>query len=197
MHEYGGGWFFRDKSGGPAFVQLWKTMLDYFTKDRALNNLIWGLGIDGSPSSAYYPGTGYYDIIGSDTYDYLTTSDIVMLNACKSVAGSSMPIDFHECGTPPDPTACQRAGAMGSWLMIWDRDILQAVLTSHLQYMYSHNLVITLDKMNLNQPPVTTHSPTNVPGGIKGDVNSSGTVDIVDALLIAQRYVGLIASFPC
>lgn len=35
-----------------------------------------------------------------------------------------------------------------------------------------------------------TTAPTPVPG-IKGDVNGSGTVDIVDALLIAQYYVGL------
>jgi hypothetical protein len=29
------------------------------------------------------------------------------------------------------------------------------------------------------------------------DVNCSGAVDIVDALLVAQRYVGLISNFPC
>jgi rhamnogalacturonan endolyase len=38
---------------------------------------------------------------------------------------------------------------------------------------------------------VPTTAPTNVPTGTKGDVNGSGTVDIVDALLIAQYYVGL------
>ncbi len=35
-----------------------------------------------------------------------------------------------------------------------------------------------------------TTAPTSAPGA-KGDVNSSGTVDIVDALLVAQYYVGL------
>ena len=29
------------------------------------------------------------------------------------------------------------------------------------------------------------------------DVNCDGTIDIIDALLIAQYYVGLIPSFPC
>jgi aryl-phospho-beta-D-glucosidase BglC (GH1 family) len=37
---------------------------------------------------------------------------------------------------------------------------------------------------------VPTTAPTTAPG-TKGDVNGSGTVDIVDALLIAQYYVGL------
>ncbi len=37
---------------------------------------------------------------------------------------------------------------------------------------------------------VPTTAPTNAPGTI-GDANGSGTIDIVDALLIAQYYVGL------
>jgi gluconolactonase len=36
-----------------------------------------------------------------------------------------------------------------------------------------------------------TSNPTQPPGGLSGDVNRNGTVDIVDALLIAQYYVGL------
>jgi hypothetical protein len=37
---------------------------------------------------------------------------------------------------------------------------------------------------------------TNPPGcSLKGDVNGSGSVDIVDALLIAQSYVGLTHRF--
>jgi rhamnogalacturonan endolyase len=39
--------------------------------------------------------------------------------------------------------------------------------------------------------PVNTPTPTNPPAGTKGDVNNNGTIDIVDALLIAQYYVGL------
>ena len=36
-----------------------------------------------------------------------------------------------------------------------------------------------------------TGNPTPIPEGLRGDVNNSGSVDIVDALLIAQFYVGL------
>ena len=45
--------------------------------------------------------------------------------------------------------------------------------------------------------PTPTPDPTPTPGRNLGDVNNSGSVDIVDALLIAQRYVGLITTFPC
>jgi aryl-phospho-beta-D-glucosidase BglC (GH1 family) len=37
--------------------------------------------------------------------------------------------------------------------------------------------------------PATT--PTNSAAGLTGDVNSNGVVDIIDALLVAQYYVGL------
>jgi endoglucanase len=44
-------------------------------------------------------------------------------------------------------------------------------------------------------PPVPTNvptaPPTNPPAGMTGDVNSNGAIDIVDALLVAQYYVGL------
>lgn len=36
-----------------------------------------------------------------------------------------------------------------------------------------------------------TTAPTNPPAGVPGDVNANGTVDIVDALLVSQYYVGL------
>ncbi|MBN1698440.1 MAG: glycoside hydrolase family 3 C-terminal domain-containing protein [Spirochaetales bacterium] len=37
----------------------------------------------------------------------------------------------------------------------------------------------------------TTPGPTSAPSGQPGDVNENGTIDIVDALLVAQYYVGL------
>jgi hypothetical protein len=31
----------------------------------------------------------------------------------------------------------------------------------------------------------------------QADINCSGAIDMVDALLIARKYVGLISNFPC
>jgi hypothetical protein len=39
--------------------------------------------------------------------------------------------------------------------------------------------------------PTPVSTATHAPRGLKGDVNSDGTVDIIDALVTAQRYVGL------
>jgi hypothetical protein len=61
----------------------------------------------------------------------------------------------------------------------------------------SANQWVTVDEFSLirtsgtDLTPVPTAAPTSPPAVIKGDVNNNGTVDIVDALLIAQYYVGL------
>jgi hypothetical protein len=146
LHECSGGWFWWDKSGGEAFKKLWITMFDYFSKERGLNNLIWVLGYDGSPSAEYDPGKAYYDIVGSDNYDKSTGSHLNMYEACKNLVGNSMPIAFHECGLPPVPEECKKDNAMWSWFMIWD-SFVQKVDTTHLKNVYNSDLVITLDKL--------------------------------------------------
>jgi hypothetical protein len=45
---------------------------------------------------------------------------------------------------------------------------------------------------NPTAAPNITPDPTNPPTGLMGDVNNDGTINIVDALLVAQYYVGLI-----
>ena len=146
LHECSGGWFWWDKSGGEAFKKLWITMFDYFSKERGLNNLIWVLGYDGSPSAEYDPGKAYYDIVGSDNYDKSTGSHLNMFDACKNLVGNSMPIAFHECGIPPVPEECKKDNAMWSWFMIWD-SFVQKVDSTHLKNVYNSDLVITLDKI--------------------------------------------------
>ncbi|MBN2441207.1 MAG: discoidin domain-containing protein [Spirochaetales bacterium] len=45
--------------------------------------------------------------------------------------------------------------------------------------------------IELDAPGETTETPAPTPEGTPGDVNNDSTIDIVDALLIAQFYVGL------
>jgi Glycosyl hydrolase family 26 len=145
MHECSGGWFWWDKSGGEPFKKLWKTMYDYFTKDRGLNNLIWVLGFCGNPKAAYYTGEGTYDIIGGDTYGG-TGPWASLYNNVKSIGGTKTPICLHECGTPPVPDQCQSQNAMWSWFMVWD-SFIQRVDKTLLKNVYTSDLVLTLDKL--------------------------------------------------
>lgn len=68
MHECEGDWFWYGKGTGQQFNRLWRTMFEYFTKERKLNNLIWVLCHTGEPTAEYDPGEGYYDIVGADSY---------------------------------------------------------------------------------------------------------------------------------
>jgi hypothetical protein len=67
----------------------------------------------------------------------------------------------------------------------------------------SANQWVTVDEFSLvrmsgtNNTPIPSAAPTTPPAFTKGDVNGNGSVDIVDALLIAQYYVGLIVNFTC
>lgn len=146
MHECSGGWFWWDKSGGPAFVQLWKFMFDYFTKERGLNNLIWFLGYDGSPSAAYDPGPGYYDIVGGDTYGpggpYAG-----IYNSVKAIHGTGIPIAMHECGVPPDPSAARARNALWSWFMLWHTTYLSDLDKGVLKGLYNNDLTLTRDEL--------------------------------------------------
>ena len=145
MHECSGGWFWWDKSGPEPFKKLWKTMYDYFTKDRGLNNLLWVLGFCGNPKATYYTGHGSYDIIGGDTYGK-SGPFASLFNRVKDIGGAKTPICLHECGTPPEPAQCRAQDAMWSWFMVWD-SFLQKVDKTLLKNVYTSDLVLTLDKM--------------------------------------------------
>jgi hypothetical protein len=144
-HECSGGWFWWDKSGPELFIRLWKTMYDYFTKDRGLNNLIWVLGFCGTPKATYYPGPGTHDIIGGDTYGK-NGPYASLFESVKKIGGTNLPITLHECGTPPDPSQCQSQHAMWSWFMVWD-SFIEGVDKTLLKSVYNNDLTLTLDKL--------------------------------------------------
>jgi hypothetical protein len=145
MHECSGGWFWWDKGGGALFVKLWKTMFDYFSKERALDNLIWVHGFCGNPKPEYKAATGSYDIIGGDTYGG-TGPWAKLYKQVQDMGGTKMPICLHECGTPPDPAQCKSQNAMWSWFMVWD-SFIEKVDKTHLKNVYTSDLVLTLDKL--------------------------------------------------
>jgi hypothetical protein len=60
------------------------------------------------------------------------------------------------------------------------------------------NFSAAINQGTVTNPPAVTPDPTQAPSvttapscSLKGDVNGSGSIDIVDALLVAQSYVGL------
>lgn len=146
MHECDGDWFWYGKGTGEQFCRLWRTMFDYFTNERKLNNLIWVLCHCGDPLKEFDPGEGYYDIVGSDTY----SKDRVkkdMYDKVVEIHGDARPVTFHECGTIPDPDLCKEAGADWVWWMVWHSEYIRNYDKQELNRMYSHERIITLDEL--------------------------------------------------
>ncbi|MEO5910775.1 MAG: glycosyl hydrolase [Pelobium sp.] len=147
FHELDGHWFWWSKQGPEKFKKLWITMYDYFTKTRKLNNLIWVLCYTEKSDASWYPGANYVDIAGADVYNVGDSTKVEMYQKVKKVVGPVMPIAYHECGTPPDPDACVREGAMWSWWMQWHTNHLTKTDKTYLQKVYNHDLVITKDEV--------------------------------------------------
>jgi hypothetical protein len=145
MHECDGGWFWYSKGGGEQFVRLWRTMFDYFTRERKLNNLIWVLCHSGQPRADFDPGPGYYDIAGGDTYGRGIQEGL--WNRVKAIHTNAIPICYHECGTLPDPEQCFEKQVTWSWWMLWHTRYLLNHDKEALTRIYNDDLVLTRDEL--------------------------------------------------
>lgn len=145
MHEFDGGWFWYGMGTNEQFIQLWRTMFDYFAKERGLNNLIWVLCHSGRPRAGWDPGKEYYDLVGVDTY----TNEMQpwLYKWVKTTYGDSKPIPLHECGKIPDPDESFAGGTPWSWWMVWHGGYLFDHDREALTKAYNHELVITLDEL--------------------------------------------------
>ena len=154
MHECDGDWFWYGKGTGEQFCRVWRTMFDYFTKERGLNNLIWVLCHCGQPRPEFDPGETYYDIVGADSYNKERIRQ-EMYNNVIAIHGSSRPVTYHECGTIPDPDLCKDAGVDWIWWMLWSREYLYNYDKDDLKRIYSHDRVLTMDEL----PDIMSYLP--------------------------------------
>jgi hypothetical protein len=145
MHECDGNWFWYGKGGGERFVRLWRTMFDYFTKERKLNNLIWVLCHSGNPSAEWDPGQAYYDLAGGDAYRKGIQESL--FRKLQAMHGEAMPIVYHECGTLPDPDECFKNHVTWSWWMLWHTNFVTNHNRADLKRIYNSDLVLTRDEL--------------------------------------------------
>lgn len=104
FHEMNGDWFWWDGKDPQTFVQLWRQMFDYFTKTKALDNLIWVYAPNhGTNTAVYYPGDRYVDLAGLDAYTDFVDPDHIL--GYPEVAAIEKPFGFTEFGPhgPSDP----------------------------------------------------------------------------------------------
>ena len=144
FHEFNGKWFWWGKGGSEAFIRLWRTMYDFFTHERKLDNLIWVLGFSGEVESEWYPGDDCCDIVGSDTYEIGTThagAFRLLEQLCPA-----KPLAFHECGTMPEAEDFFRDGAVWLWMMPWHNEwLMEKNEPGRLKRIYHDERTLTLE----------------------------------------------------
>jgi len=119
FHEYQpNGWFWWSKGSADQFKQLWRTMYEYLTSTKGLDNLVWLAPSSGTVDAAWYPGKALLDLAGPDTYD-TNPPFSGMYSAAKAVIGSTVPIPLHETGTVPQPSTMFPTAAPWVLWNIW------------------------------------------------------------------------------
>lgn len=153
LHEAEGRWFWWGAKGPEACKWLWRILFERLVQYHALDNLIWVWTSTGnSDALEWYPGDEFVDIIGADIYlspGSYGTNFITFDNIAALYEGRKM-IALAENGPIPHPEKLflQRVG--WSWFCTWSGDFITDGLTnttSHIQQVYGHEYVITLDEI--------------------------------------------------
>ncbi|MDR0293076.1 MAG: glycoside hydrolase family 26 protein [Oscillospiraceae bacterium] len=146
FHEFDGAWFWWGKGGKERFIELWQLMYTYYTDVWGLNNLIWVLGFADGTKAGWYPGDDYVDIAAGDSYQGGTQSK--MYGRLVKIFGEERPVAFHECGVIPDLEKAFAEGGYWSWFLTWHTNYIKDNNTKeHLQYIYTNDRAVTLDKL--------------------------------------------------
>ncbi len=151
FHELDGGWFWWSKGGSDNFVKLWQLMYSRYTDYWGLDNLIWvyGYSSSGGDMASWYPGDGYVDIVGADSYDNGPNEHLY--EECETVAPEGMPLAFHECGVIPTEEEMNSSGANWLFFMTWHTDWLTNTGDGNtielLNEVYGGEYFITLDEL--------------------------------------------------
>lgn len=151
FHEFDGDWFWWSKGGSENFKKLWQIMYERFTEHWELDNLIWVLGYShkAKENKKWYPGDGYCDIIGADTYEIKLNKKLY--KKISNVTDANKPLCLHECGE--NPTVEDFSKAPWSYFMTWHTEYLTDRNSDDtLNELYNSDVIITLDELHKTEP---------------------------------------------
>ncbi len=146
LHEAEGGWFWWGAKGPQPAIELWKLMYDRMTNHHQLNNLIW---VWNSKSKDWYPGDEYVDVASFDSYpgSYNYSPMSAQYNELVELSSNKKLIAMTENGPIPDPDLLQIYHANYSWFVSWNGAVRSDNSIEHLNKVYHHDYVITLDEL--------------------------------------------------
>jgi mannan endo-1,4-beta-mannosidase len=165
LHEIDGGWFWWTDGEHPEnTAALWRTMFDYFVKERKLNNLIWVYNAGLKPPKGrdvaqiemrkrFYPGDAYVDISGIDIYpnswygwkDYREDTYAKAYRIMKQVSPNKI-MALAEGAGIPNPDMLAKDGPPWVYCLAWwgpgNKHSEQWIKRT-----YNHEFVITRDEL--------------------------------------------------
>ena len=145
FHEFDGRWFWWGKGGGERFIALWRMMVQCFTADYGLNNLIWVLCYADDVRDGWNPGEAFFDVAGSDTYRGETVH-AVSYRRLKQLFPEKL-LAFHECSLVPPVDRFFEEGCPWSWLMPWHTRWLFDNSPARMAEVYRDERTISLGRL--------------------------------------------------
>ncbi|MCU0416837.1 MAG: hypothetical protein MUE33_06590 [Cytophagaceae bacterium] len=147
--EWGGEWFWWGKQGPAACLSLYDTIYNRLTHYHKLNNLIW---VWSTPEPNWYPGHDKVDIIGYDSYPgaYNYTVQKLIFDQLYDIVDGRKMIAMTENGPIPSIDDCYTYDAIWSFFMSWADLVLSSNSVSHVQNVFAHSNVITLNESTLS-----------------------------------------------
>lgn len=148
LHEAGGGWFWWGAKGAEPCLMLYDILYDRLKNHHQLHNLIW---VWSTPESSWYPGNDKVDIIGHDSYpgDYNYNSQKPAFDKLFNLTNGEKLIAMTENGPIPDPDECFEQDATWLFFMSWSNLVEEQNENSHIQEVYNHPAVITIESDNI------------------------------------------------
>jgi len=142
-HEMDGGWFWWSNAGPEGLIGLWKQQYEYFVEERGLDNLIWVWSRSHEPKAGWYPGDGFVDITGTDTYrDVYDDLDWEVHYDRLLEVADEKPAALAECDELPDPDDVRERHPF-VWTLPWHGTMIRFNDADHIQYVYDHDYTIT------------------------------------------------------
>ncbi|WP_208586848.1 glycosyl hydrolase [Gracilibacillus suaedae] len=156
LHEAEGGWFWWGAKGPDPTIRLWKLMYDRLTNYHHLNNLIW---VWNSIDPEWYPGDDYVDVVSFDSYpgEYNYSPQNDKYEALVDLSSNRKLIAMTENGPIPDPDMLNIYNSMYSYFTTWIGLVTSNNSSEHLQKIYNHEKVITLEEL----PDLKTYGVEN------------------------------------
>lgn len=126
LHEASGGWFWWGSAGAESFKLLWVKLYEKLTYEHGLNNLIWvwnGQSPEWAPTTEWYPGDDYVDIIGEDVYagNHVYFDEYTKrFNEAAKYTNVSKITALSENGCLFDVDNAIKDKALWSWFNVWN-----------------------------------------------------------------------------